>query len=144
MYNILTKYLIIFTNITYKNLILYLTNDIKNKLNLINFIILVSATKNSNIFFHILDSLGNELLFYSIRSIGLSKKYNKKAEALQIYLKKIVINSNRLKTKPITAHVLNLNNNLTWFFNRLTNIITLVHINLIYKFAYNGCRKKKR
>jgi hypothetical protein len=144
MYNILTKCLVIFTNITYRNLIIYLTSNIKDKLNLINFIVLISTTKESNIFFHMLDALGNELLSYSIRSVGLSKKYNQRTEALQIYLKRIAINSNKLKTKPITAHILNINNNLTWFLNKLTNIVTLVHINLIYKFAYNGCRKQKR
>lgn len=142
-YETLAKYLITLKNTANQCLIIYLTKNIGNKLSLIKFILLIASFKK-NIFFHILDSIGNELLFYSIGSVGLNKNYNQKLEVLKIYLKKITVSFNKLKNKTITAHILNINNDLSWFFNKLADIMVLVNINLLYKLSYNGCRKKKR
>lgn len=130
--------------INYKNIIIYLITVII-KLNLLNLIILIVKTKNknSNIFLHILDSFGNQLLFHSIGLINLHKKFNQKLEILQYYIQTIFNKLNSLKTKPTIIHLLNVNYNLNWFFYQLVKKIGLITINLIYNFAYNGCRKKK-
>lgn len=140
-YNQLKKCLVISSNIKYKSLVIYLAKNTENRLNLVSFILLISAIKNSNLFLHILDSIGNELLFYSIGSVDF-QKYNQVTEALQIYIEKISI-MGYFKNKPITAHVLNINRKLNSFFNRLVNTIILISTDLIYSFSYNGCRKKK-
>lgn len=131
-------------NITNKSLLIYLTSNINSKLNLLNFILLIAFTKKSNLSIHILDSVGKELLFYSIGSVGLKKKYNQRTEILNSYLERIAINLDKLRDKPVTVHVLNISNNLSWFFNKLANIVALININLIYSFSYNGCRRKKK
>lgn len=139
--NKIKKYITILENRNYKEFII---KKIKTTiiLNFINFIILISS-KKSNIFLHLLDSLGNELLFYSIGSIGLNKKLFKEPIVLQNFIKKVFINLNILKNKPIVIHILNINYNTNWFINQLTTKLILFSTNFLFCFAYNGCRKKK-
>lgn len=138
------NYIIILEQMNHKNIIIYLIT-IVIKLNLLDLVILIIATKNknSNIFLHILDSFGNQLAFYSIGLINLNKKYNQKLEILQYYTQTIFNKLNLLNTKPTIIHLLNMNYNLNWFFHQLIKKIGLITINLMYNFAYNGCRRKK-
>lgn len=137
------KNIVLLTNIKSKNLIIYYIN-VNYKLNLIKFIILILTTK-SNIFLHILDSLGTQILFYSIGLIKLKKNYNQKtAEVLQIYFKKILTNLTFIKNKPIIFHLLlNINYTFKLFLYKLIKKIRLIYIKIIDNISFNGCRKKK-
>lgn len=135
------KYLTILTKINLKILVLYFIN--KNyKLKLISFIILIITTKH-NLFFHILDSIGTGILFYSIGLIKLRKNYNQKIEILQIYFKKILTNLTLIKNKPIGIHLLNINFNFDTFLYKLIKKTRLIFIKILNNFSFNGCRKKK-
>lgn len=141
LFKIIKKYIFILKTINYQNLIIRWTKT-DNQLNSVDFIILIS-TKKCNIFVHLLDCLGNELFFYSIGSIGLNKKYNKDNEILQNYLKSILTNFNILKNKILIFHTLNMNSNLSWFVEKLTQKLIIISKKQFVNFAYNGCRKKK-
>lgn len=141
IFNIIKKYIILLKTKNYQNFILFLTKT-NYQLNLINFIIIIS-NKKSNIFVHLLDCLGNELFFYSIGSSGLTKKYNKEIDILQNYLKIIINKFKILKDKPLILHILNINYNLNWLLEKLTQKLLVISAKQFINLAYNGCRKKK-
>lgn len=141
IFNIIKKYIILLKNKNYKNLILFFV-ETNYKLNLISFIIIISS-KKSNIFVHLLDCLGKELFFYSIGSSGLTKKYNKEIDILQNYLKIIINKFKILKNKPLILHTLNINFNLNWLLEKLTQKLIVISAKQFINLSYNGCRKKK-
>lgn len=139
--NTIEKYTFIVKTQSYQDFVTYFTK-INYQLNSTNFIIIISS-KNTNIFIHLLDSIGNELIFYSIGSIGLNKKYNKEIEILQTYLKTILVNFNILKNKSVVLHLLNINYNLNWFINKLRQKLIIISTKQFVNLSFNGCRRKK-
>ena len=113
-------------------------------LNLIHFFINIFFNK-SNVFLHILDSLGNEIYFNSIGSLMDLKK--QKIRKIEIYKKLsnlLLTKFNYLKNVPIALKIHNDFNSMKFIVKQLKNKLLLVFLEFSSSYPYNGCRKKKK
>jgi hypothetical protein len=139
----LKQKLFYFKTLNYKLIIFNLfKKSFNNKVFLVNYIIYI-CFKKSNTFLHILDCLGNQVVFYSI---GLLK-YNKKLSKfiiLEKFSKLILFELNFLKNNTVVSiYLKNFDFNYKWFLNKIKKKLYIICVDLINSLPYNGCRKKK-
>jgi hypothetical protein len=115
-----------------------------SRLNLIHFFINIFFNK-SNVFLHILDSLGNEIYFNSIGSLLQLKK--QKIRKIEIYKKLsnlILTKFNYLKNAPLALKIYNDFNSMKFIVKKLKKKLLLVFLEFSSSYPYNGCRKRKQ
>ena len=116
----------------------------KTNLNLIHFFVNVFFNK-SNVFLHILDSLGNEIYFNSIGSLLELKK--QKIRKIEIYKKLsnlILTKFDFLKNAPLALKIYNDFNSMKFLVKTLKKKLLLVFLEFSSSYPYNGCRKRKK
>jgi ribosomal protein S11 len=110
----------------------------------IKFIIYISCTK-SNTFIHIMDCLGSERYFYSIKSTNKNTK-SKKSSDIQVtekFYKILVAKLKFLQGTPVALHFNSVEFNFQWFLERMTKKLFITIVRFYTKYPHNGCRKKK-
>jgi ribosomal protein S11 len=111
----------------------------------VKFIIYISSTK-SNTFVHVMDCLGSERYFYSIKSISQSTKLKKKNSDIQVteqFYKILVAKLKFLQGTPIALHLNSVEFNFQWFLDKITKKLFITIVRFYTKYSHNGCRKKK-
>jgi hypothetical protein len=111
----------------------------------IKFIIFISSTK-SNTFIHVMDCLGSERYFYSMKSISQntkSKKNNSDIQVTEKFYKILVAKLKFLQGTPIALHFNSVEFNFQWFLDKITKKLFITIVRFYTKYSHNGCRKKK-
>jgi hypothetical protein len=111
----------------------------------LKFVLYVSF-KNSNIFMHLFDSLGNQIKFYSITSLLKEKKSKiKKTEILKTFYQTLLTKHFNLITNSKIELITNKDLNfLVTFADKLKQKVLLNSVKLYSNIPYNGCRRKKK
>jgi hypothetical protein len=111
----------------------------------IKFIVYISSTK-SNTFIHVMDCLGNERYFYSIKSLSQNTKLKKNNSDIQVtekFYKILVAKLKFLQGTPIALHFNSVEFNFQWFLDKITKKLFITIVRFYTKYSHNGCRKKK-
>jgi hypothetical protein len=111
----------------------------------IKFIIYISCTK-SNTFIHVMDCLGNERYFYSIKSLSQntkSKKNNSDIQVTEKFYKILVAKLKFLQGTPVALHFNSVEFNFQWFLDKITKKLFITIVRFFTTYSHNGCRKKK-
>jgi ribosomal protein S11 len=111
----------------------------------IKFIIYISCTK-SNTFIHVMDCLGSERYFYSMKSTSQktkSKKSNSDTQVTEKFYKILVAKLKFLQGTPIALHFNSVEFNFQWFLEKIMKKLFVTIVRFYTKYSHNGCRKKK-
>lgn len=91
-----------------------------------------------------MNSLGNEIYFYSVGTLFKIKKKNiKKAEILKKFSEILLMKFDFLKNTPIAIHINSDLNFTKLFIEKLKNKLFITFVRIFTFYPYNGCRKKK-
>lgn len=99
--------------------------------------------KKSNTFIHIMDCLGYEKYFYSIKNLSKKLKSFKFNNQLEKFYKILIGKFKFLKNNPIAIHLNNIQN-YKWFIEKLTKKFIVIIVKFYNKYSHNGCRRKKK